>query len=212
MSGGVEEYRRRAPEKSVLLEAFKRGFASVSGVLPKRVKLEAERYFDCGQLRFGFVEVTCSRCWESRLVAFSCKGRGWCPSCTARRASETGLHLATVLPLVAHRQWTLSLPYSLRYSVVKRPWLLKRLEVRLVKAIWRHQRRLAAEQGRGFVNGGAVCFTQWFGSRLQLTPHLHLLVPQAMWAANGERVELGPPDETAVAAVLKRTLLQARKD
>ena len=157
-------------------------------------------------------------CLHSRRVPrrSSALNRGlngyWCPSCTARRASETGLHLATVLPLVAHRQWTLSLPYSLRYSVVKRPWLLKRLEVQLVKAIWRHQRRLAVEQGRGFVNGGAVCFTQWFGSRLQLTPHLHLLVPQAMWAANGERVELGPPDETAVAAVLKRTLLQARKD
>ena len=212
MLGGVEEGRRRAPEKSVLLEAFRRGFAAVSSVLPKRVKPEAERYFDCGQLRFGFVEVTCNSCSESRLVAFSCKGRGWCPSCTARRAAETGLHLATVLPVVAHRQWTLSLPFTLRHAVVKRPWLLKRLEVRLVKAIWRHQRRLAAVQGPGFVNGGAVCFTQWFGSRLQLTPHLHLLVPTVMWAANGDFVELGAPDEAAVAAVLKRTLLQARKD
>ena len=212
MLGGVEEDRRRAPEKSVLLEAFRRGFAAVAGVLPKRVKLEAERYFDCGQLRFGFVEVTCSTCKESRLVAFSCKGRGWCPSCTARRAAGTGLHLATVLPVVAHRQWTLSLPFSLRRAVVKRPWLLKRLEVRLVKAIWRYQRRMASLQGAGFVNGGGVCFTQWFGSRLQLTPHLHLLVPEAMWGQNGELVELGAPGEAAVAAVLKRTLLQARKD
>ncbi len=74
MLGGVEEDRRRAPEKSVLLEAFRRGFASVSGVLPKRVKLEAERYFDCGQLRFGFVEVTCTAAgshgwWRSRAKA-----------------------------------------------------------------------------------------------------------------------------------------------
>ena len=41
---------------------------------------------------------------------------GWCPSCTARRAAETGLHLATVLPRVSHRQWTLSLPFSVRLA------------------------------------------------------------------------------------------------
>ena len=71
---GVEEGRRRAPEKSVLLEAFRRGWASVSGWVPNRVKQEAQRYLDCGQLRFGFVEVRCERCSESRLIAFSCKG------------------------------------------------------------------------------------------------------------------------------------------
>ena len=46
-------------------------------------------------------------------MAFSCKGRGWCPSCTTRRALETGAHLEAVLPRVAHRQWTLSLPRPL---------------------------------------------------------------------------------------------------
>ena len=34
------------------------------------------------------VEVSCGECHDSRLVAFSCKGRGWCPSCTTRRALE----------------------------------------------------------------------------------------------------------------------------
>ena len=48
MDGG--EGRRRAPEKSVLLEAFRRGWAAVSGCVPTRVKLEAQRYLDCGQL------------------------------------------------------------------------------------------------------------------------------------------------------------------
>jgi len=160
--GGVEEDRRRAPEKSVLLEAFRRGWASVSGMVPTRVKREVTRYFESGQLRSGFVEVTCGTCAASAVVAFSCKGRSWCPSCTARRAAEAGLHLAAVLPTVAHRQWTLSLPFSLRLAVVKRPWLLKRLEVRLVKAIWRWQRGTARHLGSdtGGLKGGAVCFTQ----------------------------------------------------
>lgn len=43
-------------------------------------------------------------CREAGLVAFSCKGRGWCPSCTNRRAVETGAALEATLPFVRHRQ------------------------------------------------------------------------------------------------------------
>jgi hypothetical protein len=92
-------------------------------------------------------------------VAFSCKGRGWCPSCTTRRALDTGVHLESLLPRVAHRQWTLSLPFSVRFLVVKTPKLLKRLGVRLVKAVWRWQRREARRHGAtGALTGGAICF------------------------------------------------------
>ena len=150
--------------------------------MPTRVKLEVERFLTCGDARFGFVEVSCADCAESRVVAFCCKGRGWCPSCTTRRALDTGVHLESVLPRVAHRQWTLSLPMSVRFLVVKKPKLLKRLEVRLVKAVWRWQRGEARRHGaKGALTGGRVCFWQWFGSQLQLTPHLHLylLVPSA---------------------------------
>ena len=70
------EDRRRAPEASVLHEAFRRGWPEVSSGVPTRVKLEVQRYLDCGQLRCGFVEVKCEACSESWLVAFSCKA---CP-------------------------------------------------------------------------------------------------------------------------------------
>jgi hypothetical protein len=67
-----------------------------------------------------------------------------------------------------HRQWTLSLPFTLRFTVVKTPQLLKRLEVRLVQAVWRWQRREARRHGvTGPLRGGGVCFWQWFGSSLQ---------------------------------------------
>jgi hypothetical protein len=63
----------------------------------------------------------------------------------------------------------LSLPFSLRFAVVKRPALLKRLERRLVWAAWCWQRRVARRLGvSGSLRGGAVVFTQWFGSTLQL--------------------------------------------
>jgi ribosomal protein S27E len=210
---GGEEGRRRAPELSVLHEAFRRGWPAVSSSVPTRVKREVQRYLECGDVRYGFVEVACEDCKESRLVAFSCKGRGWCPSCTTRRAIDTGAHLASVLPHVGHRQWTLSLPFTVRFTVVKKPQLLKRLEVRLVQAVWRWQRREARRHGvTGPLRGGGVCFWQWFGSSLQLTPHLHLLVPEALWKPDAEGVPLGPPGDDDVALVLHRVLRQAKRD
>jgi hypothetical protein len=105
--GEVGEERRRAPQKSVLREAFQRGWPSVGDWVPKRVRREALlAYVRCGDARFGFVEVSCDDCHQARVVAFCCKGRGWCPSCTNRRAVETGVRLAALLPWVRHRQWT----------------------------------------------------------------------------------------------------------
>ena len=41
-----------------------------------------------------------------KLVAFSCKRRGFCPSCGARRMAQTAAHLVDhVIPQVAVRQW-----------------------------------------------------------------------------------------------------------
>lgn len=182
-------------------------------LVPRRVRDEVERYLRCGDVRYGFVEVECGTCQRPRLVALRCRGRGWCPSCTTRRALETGLSLEEELPRVAHRQWTLSLPMAARFQVVKQPALLKRLEVRLVQAVWRLQRATAKRLGVcGPLRGGAVCFWQYFGSSLQLTPHLHLLVPEAQWTEVGEEVAVPPPDDAEVRAVLARTLRQAGAD
>jgi hypothetical protein len=126
---------------------------------------------------------------------------------------ETGVRLAALLPWVRHRQWTLSLPFKLRFLVVKRPEVLKRLELRLVRAVWRWQRAVARRLGvSGPLRGGAVVFTQWFGSSLQVTPHLHGLVAEALWTATGELVELPAPDTAEVEAILVRVLRGAQKD
>ena len=100
MSGGKREYERRRPEQSVLHRAVREGWPSVAEAirLPPRVHEEVRRYLCCGLLRHGFTVARCDDCRESVLIAFSCKTRGWCPSCGARRAHETALHLDEVLP------------------------------------------------------------------------------------------------------------------
>ena len=80
--------------------------------LPRFVRRELHRYLDCGILAHGFARVFCSNCGRDELVAFSCKGRGFCPSCCGRRMADTAAHLVDdVLPRVPVRQWVLSLPF-----------------------------------------------------------------------------------------------------
>ena len=55
-------------------------------------------------------------------MAFSCKKRGFCPSCGARRMAETAALLSDeVFPDVPLRQWVISFPLALRYLFAAHP-------------------------------------------------------------------------------------------
>jgi len=116
-----------------------------------------------------------------------------------------------VLPKAGFRQWTLSLPFALRWPVVKAPKLLRVVERCLTRAIFRWLRRQARRLGYGGkAQGGAVCFVQWFSSTLALQPHLHLLVPEGVWSG-GVFLELPRPTQQELEAVLARMLAQAKR-
>jgi Transposase zinc-binding domain len=52
--------------------------------LPEFVKAEFDAFLACGILAHGFLCLRCADCGHEKLVAFSCKRRGFCPSCGAR--------------------------------------------------------------------------------------------------------------------------------
>ena len=87
-------YERRRPELSTLHRTVRENlqtlYAAVEAgfdgaALPSFVRKELEGYLDCGLLCRGFAHLKCEGCGERRLVAFSCKGRGFCPACMGRR-------------------------------------------------------------------------------------------------------------------------------
>ena len=81
----------------------------------------------------------CERCKDELLVAFSCKGRGVCPSCNAKRAQVTAVHLVErVLPHVPYRQWTLSFPHRVRWVLLKEKGLLSEV-LALFPVPWRRR-------------------------------------------------------------------------
>jgi hypothetical protein len=47
-----------------------------------------ERFLECGDVHQGFARVRCPECAYEFFVAFSCRGRCFCPSCHEKRALE----------------------------------------------------------------------------------------------------------------------------
>lgn len=87
-------------------------------VLPAVVTRELDGFLACGVLAHGFARVRCSSCGHELLVPFSCKRRGICPSCTARRAENTAAHLVDrVLPRAPYRQWVFTFPIAVRLAL-----------------------------------------------------------------------------------------------
>ena len=83
---------------------------------------EFDAFLACGILAHGFLRLRCNGCAEEKLVAFSCKRRGICPSCGTRRMNEAAAHLVDhVIPKVPVRQWVLSFPIPLRSLIAVHP-------------------------------------------------------------------------------------------
>jgi len=53
--------------------------------LLRYVEEEFEAYLKCGRLKHGFLLARCESYHAEKLVTFSCKRRGFCPSSGSRR-------------------------------------------------------------------------------------------------------------------------------
>jgi hypothetical protein len=90
--------------------------------VPGFVERELRDYLECGILCFGFARALCTGCGRGFVVAFSCRGRGVCPSCNGRHMAQTAAHLVDhVIPPVPVRQWVISVPKRLRGVLGDRP-------------------------------------------------------------------------------------------
>jgi ribosomal protein S27E len=115
---GAPVYTRHRPERTLLYQlvqedypAFKAHLAAQGTVLPGYVEQEFEDYLKCGRLEHGFLRVRCDACHTEHLVAFSCKKRGFCPSCGARRMADDcrdagGRAMQEQLPRAPRCWWT----------------------------------------------------------------------------------------------------------
>ena len=181
-SNATAVYVRHRPETSLLYQVvqeywpeFQAELASNGKYLPAYVIKEFDEYLKCGRLEHGFLRVRCEACHDEKLVAFSCKKRGFCPSCGARRmADSAALLVDEILPHQPMRQWVLSVPFPLRFLFASNPKAMSGALGIVYRAISTH---LAHKTGfaKPLVQTGAVTLIQRFGSALNLNIHFHML-------------------------------------
>jgi Transposase zinc-binding domain/Putative transposase len=176
---GVLQWVVREHLETFLAEARQRGGGAG---LPRFVERELRAFLGCGVMASGFARFRCGGCAREILVAFSCKGRGFCPSCCGRRMAVLAAHLVDgVLGDLPVRQWVLTLPHRLRYALAYDPPLCRAVLGVFVRALLSFERRRA--RARGVVGrGGAVTAIQRCGSALNTNVHFHTLVAEGVFA------------------------------
>jgi hypothetical protein len=185
------EYCPRHPEESALyqivaqnMESFLTRQQERGRLVARFVEGELRTFLDCGILARGFVRVHCDICRKDRAVAYSCKHRGFCPSCGSRRMADTAAHLVDhVFPEVTVRQWVLSVPFALRYRLAYDSSLVRevlQIFVRTVFASIRRRAGIAASNRKA--RCGAVGFIQRFSDALNLDPHFHLMALDGLYS------------------------------
>ncbi|MFY0535288.1 transposase zinc-binding domain-containing protein [Nannocystis pusilla] len=178
--------------------------------LPEFVKAELEAFAKCGDFEKGFVRTACRQCCDELLVPFSCKGRGFCPSCMGRRMAEgAALLVDHVLPAVGYRQWVLSFEGPLAVRLGYDQALLAKVAEGLARAVM-HDMRWSVKESHGLcsvapLSAGVFTVVQRFRSDLGLYVHLHCLVTDGAFEELGADVRFLPmatPTPERLTAVL----------
>jgi hypothetical protein len=129
--GAPPLHQQREQIVSENLESWLEWREAAERPVPGYVDDELRGYLECGLLCFGFARAVCMTCRTEFVVAFSCKGRGVCPSCNGRHMAQTAAHLVDhVIPPVPVRQWVISVPKRLRGMLADRPRAVAALKAR----------------------------------------------------------------------------------
>jgi len=84
-------YHPRNPQESPFWQLLNANFAEFESCYDRRFALDygfyrfvvshvINKYLECGDLHEGFARIRCPDCYPEYLLAYSCRGRWFCPS------------------------------------------------------------------------------------------------------------------------------------
>jgi len=188
------QYQPRRPRASPLWRCLHENFAAFlteyeqrhrprCGELRPIIREVLEKFLDCGDLHQGFARVRCPTCRLEYLLAFSCKTRGFCPSCQQRRTVQTAQVLVEdVFATVPHCHYVLSLPVAVRCFFQRDRSLLTDL-CRLANESLREWMQTALDRTSGAP--GVVLTLHTFGDYLNFHPHIHAIATDGLFDRTG---------------------------
>jgi hypothetical protein len=142
--------------------------------------------------------------WKKMLVAFSCRGRSFCPSCEKKRQLLWAEWLSKeVLAPVSHRHVVLTIPRLLRPLFRRRRELLTELGRAAAEATTELVRRGLGHDARP----GLVVSIATARDLVQWHPHLHLLTTDGGKAADGSWQPQPEWDASLLMRLFRESLL-----
>jgi hypothetical protein len=162
-------YERHRPEQTLLYQLVERYYPELVALLseqgkplPKYVLREFDDYLKCGRLEHGFLRLRCDTCHAERLLGFSCKHRGFCPSCGARRMAESAALLVDhILPQRPMRQWVLSVPFQLRFLFASQPVIMGKALGIAYRDLYAHNKKGRSHKNHGSYRRSHTDSTFW---------------------------------------------------
>jgi hypothetical protein len=212
-------YARREPEKTALFQVLQQHLLtfeqewtdkSDGRTLPGFVTDELHDFLGCGILARGLAQLFCPTCHARYVVAWSCKGRGFCPSCGGRRMNAGALTLVDyVLPEVPIRQFVLTVPFPLRFPLAFDGKLLGQVLRIFTDTVAANYRKHLADRGIPGGKHGAVAVIQRANSDLRCNPHVHAIFLDGLYAPDrdGKGFMFHPapaPTQEDVEAIVER--------
>ena len=189
-------------------------FARTHGFWRPEIEKTLLAFLDCGIPELGFARLRCTECRRELFVSFSCKTRGFCPACQAKRSALWAEWVVDELLLpVRHHQWVFVLPKRLRLYFLYDRALLGDLARCAVASIRRLYHNRAIDQGidpKGLKPGVALAI-HTHGDFSNWQPHIHCLVTAGVADRHGEITPLDLPWPPAAEADFQARILRLLK-
>jgi hypothetical protein len=135
---------------------------------------------------------------------FSCRTRGFCPSCHSKRLEQWGEWMRETLLLdVHHRQVVFTIPKMLRLFFKYNRKLLGSLCRLALRSLTRYFEVTTGSE----LMPGVIAAIQTFGDRINFHPHLHFLVTEAGVDEAGVFHKVSRIDDTRLTELFAREVL-----
>ena len=193
-SDKAEVYRGRKPRESPLWQLFDHHFDEFEyryddlfsreyGFFRPVISHIVRKYLECGDLDQAFARVRCPDCHHEYFLAFSCRGRWFCPSCHSKKVVQFGSHLQdNVLFPVPHRQYVFSIPKIIRRYFLYDRKLLGKLSQCASSCLTSFFR---ITLGKKLGIPGIALAIQTFDDYAKWHQHVHALVADGLFTETG---------------------------
>ena len=190
--------RKQVKNHVTIQEVFKHSWDDFKRLCNKPIRdaiiNNVEAMINCRDLSKGHIFLECNKCNNFHLIGLSCKSR-FCASCGHKYRDARSIEIQNKLINVNHRHFVFSVPFALRPLFLECRELFDCLFKTVDEALHFTVIRSKTDKRNDF-KLGFVSFLHTSGRSLNLHPHLHVLLAEALIDKHGnfKKIDFFPFD------------------